>query len=277
VAFIRDFTVDPFADRVYLLVFGAQKIGKTHLVLDLIRTHRQGLILFDVDRGAFEVRKHPKDFRGRLVKSDAMSLHDLRKDFRAAKAIVEKSAKKLGRENTWVVLDTVTQAQTKLISEARMVNIKNPDARDSRDEFVRDAVIEVDWNINLGHMSELADALLDMRCNVVVTAHSRPERIERKSTGRDTPALSGQSYNRFLGDADAILELIAKKNGNRVLRTFIYGSDVGGDRSGNLVDSEYPADLVIIRKTMLGLPLVEEEEIEAQGPPAKNEADQATA
>jgi hypothetical protein len=281
-AFVRDFTVDPYADRVYLLIFGAQKIGKTHLLLDLVRNHGQALILFDVDRGAFEVRKDPKSFRGRLVKSDAMSLRDLRKDLRGAIPIVEKAARKLGRENTWIAFDTVTQAQTKLISEARMVNVKNPDARDPRDEFIRDAVIEVDWNINLGHMSELADALLDMRCNVVVTAHSRSEKSGRKETGRNIPALSGQSYNRFLGDADALLELNSFKDGERYLSPFIFGSDVGGDRSGNLTDPSYPADLTFIRKTMLGLPTVEGEDepkSNAQGARAssKDEADQASA
>jgi len=248
-AFTKKFTEDPLKDRVYLLVHSDPKVGKTHMVLDLVRKHGHFVVMLSFDGGTFEVRQDPTAFEGKLAIASPSSLQQLRDDMHEATMLVEQLYRKgVPRSNLWICLDTVNALQAKLMIEARKINVKNPDARDLRKEFVRDASTEVDYNINLAHMGEVADWLGQVKANVVLNVISKEEYIERKKTGRAIPAITGQSSIRLMGDADAILYLDRDREGQRWISCEVDG---GGDRSGRLRARE-PADLVAIRDQMLG-------------------------
>ncbi len=248
-AFTKKFSEDPLRNRVYLLVHSEPKVGKTHMVLDLVRNHGDYIVLFSFDEGTFEVRKEPEVYESKLAIAKPTSLKGLRDDMHEGAMIVERLVKAgVPRWRIWAVVDTVTHMQNRLMVEARQINVKNPDARDIRRDFVRDATTEVDFNINLTHMSEVANFLASLPCNIVVNALSREEYVERKKTGRVLPAITGQSSLRFCGDADAILYLNRDNEGRRWLEC---DGETGGDRSG-MLDKKEPADLRLLAAKMLG-------------------------
>lgn len=248
-AFLRNHSEDPLRNRVYLLVHSEPKVGKTHMVLDLIRKHGNYVVLFSFDEGTFEVRREPHVYEKKLAIAKSTSLRGLREDMHEASIMIERLVKAgVPRWNIWTVVDTLTHLQNRLMTEARQISVKNPDARDVRRDFVRDATTEVDFNINLTHMSEVANYLSALPCNVVINALSREEYVERRKTGRVLPAITGQSALRFAGDADAILYLNRNDDGQRWLEC---DTETGGDRSGRLSKRE-PADLVAVASKMLG-------------------------
>lgn len=247
--FVKKFSEDPLRNRAYLLIHSEPKVGKTHMVLDLIKNHGDYVVMFSFDEGTFEVRQEPEQYEGKLMIAKPTTLRMLRDDMHEGAIAVERLVKAgIPRWRIWAVVDTITHMQNRLMTEARMINVKNPDARDVRRDFVRDAVTEVDFNINLVHMSEVANYVSSLPCNVVVNALSREEYVERKKTGRVLPAITGQSSNRFTGDADAILYLNRDDEGNRWMECT---SETGGDRSGMLNRKE-PADLHALVRKMLG-------------------------
>lgn len=268
--FIRNFA-DDRTEQVYLMLFGAGKIGKTTCVLDLVERERDYVVMLSMDGGwKLRVRHNPDAFQKHLVVAEPRTLGAMRKDFKEARFVVEKVAKAgVSRNRIWVCLDTITHAQTLLMAEARKISIKNPRADDARDEYVRDATTDVDWMVNLGHMSEVADALLAMGCNVVVIAHEKEQAVNRKKTGVMIPAIGGQSLSRFMGDADAVLYM-TNDGKQRILEPFVDG-DLTGDRSGRLGAKE-TTDLRAIANKMLGL---EAPKLAADTEPEKEEAGQA--
>lgn len=248
-AFTKKFSEDPLRNRVYLLVHSEPKVGKTHMVLDLVRKHGDYVILFSLDEGTFEVRKEPEVYEGKLAIAKPTSLRSMREDMHEGSIFIERLVKQgVPRWRIWCVVDTLTHLQNRLMVEARQISVKNPDARDVRRDFVRDATTEVDFNINLTHMSEVANYLSSLPCNVIVNTLSREEYVERKKTGRVLPAITGQSALRFTGDADAILYLNRDDEGRRWLEC---DAETGGDRSGKLGRRE-PADLTEVANKMLG-------------------------
>lgn len=259
-AFTKKFSEDPLRNRVYLLVHSEPKVGKTHMVLDLVRKHGDFVLLYSFDEGTFEVRQNPEVFESKLAVAKPVSLKGLRDDMHEGSMMIERLVKKgIPRWRIWVVVDTVTHLQNRLMTEARQINVKNPDARDVRRDYVRDATTEVDFNINLTHMSEVANFLSPLPCNVIVNALSREEFVERKKTGRVLPAITGQSATRFNGDADAILYLNRNEKGERWIEC---NEETGGDRSGRLSARE-PADLWSIMRKMIGRELNKTEEAPA--------------
>lgn len=248
-AFTKKFTEDPLRNRVYLLVHSEPKVGKTHMVLDLVRQHGDYVVLFSFDDGTMSVRQSPDVFEKKLAIAKPTSLKMLRDDMHEGSMIIERLVKAgIPRWRIWAVIDTVTHMQNRLMTEARQINVKNPDARDVRRDFVRDATTEVDFNINLVHMSEVANFLSSLPCNVVVNALSKEEFVERKKTGKVLPAITGQSALRFTGDADAILYLNRDDGGKRWLEC---DAETGGDRSG-MLDKREPASLKDIAAKMIG-------------------------
>jgi len=246
-AFQKKFSEDPLRNRVYLLVHSEPKVGKTHMVLDLVRKHGDYVMLFSFDKGTFEVRKNPKVYESKLAIAEPTTLKALRDDMHEGSMLIEKLVKAgIPRWRIWAVMDTVTHLQNRLMTEARQIDVRNPNPKDSRRDYVRDATTEVDYNINLTHMSEIANYLSSLPCNIVVTSLSREEYVDRKKTGKVVPAISGQSGLRFAGDADAILYLDRDKEGKRWLEC---DSETGGDRSGMLNKFE-PADLKVIAEKM---------------------------
>lgn len=246
--FQKKFSEDPLRNRVYLLVHSEPKVGKTHMVLDLVRKHGDYVVLFSFDKGTFEVRKNPEIYEKKLAIAEPTTLKALRDDMHEGSMIIEKLVRGgIERHRIWAVVDTVTHLQNRLMTEARQIDVKNPKANDGRRDYVRDATTEVDYNINLTHMSEIANFLSSLPCNVIVNSLSREEYVDRKKTGKVVPAISGQSGLRFAGDADAILYLDRDKSGKRWLECNV---ETGGDRSGMLSQYE-PADLKALAAKML--------------------------
>lgn len=93
-------------------------------------------------------------------------------------------------------------------------------------------------------MSEVANVLESVPCNVITIALEKEEREERRSTGRIISAISGQSYNRFVGDADVVLHLDMDDKDRRYL-------SVHGDRSGLLESKINSTDLKLVQKAMM--------------------------
>lgn len=79
-AFTKKFSEDPLRNRVYLLVHSEPKVGKTHMVLDLVRKHGDFVLLYSFDEGTFEVRQNPEVFESKLAVAKPVSLKGLRDD-----------------------------------------------------------------------------------------------------------------------------------------------------------------------------------------------------
>jgi hypothetical protein len=149
----------------------------------------------------------------------------------------------------WVVVDTLTHLQYQFLQEARKIDQKDPSHSDrSKEDFVRDFTQQIDWGINLTLMGELADDLNMLPANKLyialeksITPKNQPERC--------VPAISGQSKERFTGDADAILHLVMDGN-ERSLQTGF--ADGGGDRYSRLAAQE-PVDLTHIHDKIFGV------------------------
>ena len=255
--FVRDFEGDELAQRVYLVLFGPGKIGKTRSALALVTDHNQYVFLLSVDSGILYVRQNPKLFKGKLgvyTEKGPWTLKRTRDNLKETTSRVKALMEKVPAEKVWVVLDTATHLQTALLAEARRVVVKKGHGRELAsisDEYEREMVTQVDYQVNLGHMAEVADALMGMPCNVVVNCLEKAETKGRDKTGVMLPSLSGGAYTRIMGDADAVLRMESSEDGERIFKTFVQGSD-SGDRSGNL-DRIEPADLKHIQRKMLGV------------------------
>lgn len=243
---MSQFEDQPLAERVYLHIFGVPKIGKTVSILDLVLRDRDVVLMVSADRGwQSRVAQNRKAFSGgRFHVAEVDTLMDLREALKIMRMKVGKAVKAVEPRRVWFVFDTITHIQTMLMQEARRINIKNPVTEDRRDEYVRDATTEVDYMVNLGHMGEIATALIGMPCNVIAVSLEKEESIKRTKTGVMVPSISGQSGARFLGDADAILRVVKSDDGDD--RVF----EVSGDRSGQL-DKIEPTNLAKLREKML--------------------------
>jgi hypothetical protein len=250
---MSNFEDQPLAERVYLHVFGPAKIGKTRLILDLVEKHRDVVIMLSTDGGwKMRVAQNRSGFSKRFYVGDAMTLTDIREALKVMRMKANNGVRQLSPRRVWFAFDTITHAQTHLLQEARKINVKHPTAKDHRDEFVRDVTVEVDWGVNLGHMGEIANALVGMPCNVIAVSLEKEQSVNRQKTGAMVPAISGQSFTRFMGDADAILRVVpGESKHERMLIPYVDGS-LTGDRSGLLDDVEEP-DLAMIRDKMLAL------------------------
>jgi hypothetical protein len=231
--------------RLSVLLFGAPKLGKTRTLLKLVKDG-DFVVLISTDHGTLEVYRNPMVYEKRLVVAEVYNLTDMREALEEGKNIVRKVIKAgVPPSKVWAAIDTVTHLQIMLLTEARKISLRNPDAKDDRDEFVRDITTQADWGINLGLMSECANMLNSYPCNVVNVALER----ESRTTHRPEPALSGQSGARFLGDADLILRMAYEKGQGVKLLTSTH--DGAGDRSGVLDEMEEP-DLKVIRNKIFG-------------------------
>ena len=101
--FIRNFEDDPLKERVYSLIYGPPKIGKTYAaVLDLIKKHGDYIVMLSFDRGDFAVRQDPETYKGKMVRANPATLGEIREDLKEAGFIVNKLAKQgVPRSNIW--------------------------------------------------------------------------------------------------------------------------------------------------------------------------------
>lgn len=241
--FSRDFKMEK--QRLSVLLFGTPKVGKTRCILDLVKRGNY-VCLMSTDFGTLEVFRNPSLYKGRLVVAGIHTLNEMRQALIEGKDIVRKLIKSnINPKDIWVCIDTLTHLQVMLLMEARRISLKNPNSsEDDRDEYIRDMTTQADWGINLSLMSEVANMINSYPCNIVNIALEREDRTTHKAS----PAMSGQSKDRFAGDADLILRMICDNKGRRFQTSVLDGA---GDRSGVLNESEEP-DLIAIRDKIFG-------------------------
>lgn len=232
--------------RIRMLLYGVPKIGKTRCVLSLAE-RGEVVYLVSADRGYVDYVRHKDKYKTCAVYAPD-GLRGLRKDFDEIRKRVEKVLQKRPADHVWVVLDTATHMQQNLLVEARKVELSTNQGSKSQgkvtDEFVRDATTRVDYLVNLGHMAEMADYLLNMPCNVVIIALEREEKDDHNKISR-RPQLGGQSLDRFAGDADVIARMCIEK-GVRTFHCKPLGAEMAGDRF-DVLDQIELADLAAIR------------------------------
>jgi len=257
--FSREFKLEK--RRMSVLMFGAPKVGKTRTILELVKRGNY-VCLMTTDHGTLEVYRNPTLYKGRLVVAEVYTLNDMRNALVEGKEIVKKLIKNgVSPRDIWACIDTVTHLQIMLLLEARKVSLKRPDSTDDdRDDYVRDMTTQADWGINLGLMAEVSNMLNSYPCNIINIALEREDR----TTHRPSPAISGQSQQRLVGDADLILRMAFDPSSGRTFKTSVL--DGAGDRSGILLDTEQP-DLLAIRNKIFG-----ETEMKGQS----NDGNQAT-
>lgn len=241
--FDRDFAMEK--QRLSVLLFGPPKVGKTRCVLDLVKK-KQYVCLISTDHGTLEARRNPSLYKGKLVVSEVYTLNDIRKALSEGKDIVRHLIKAgVNPRDIWACIDTVTHLQILLLEEARRINLKHPETDNKdRDEYERDMTTQVDWGINLGLMSEVANVMNSYPCNIVYIGLEK----EDKTTHRASVSMSGQSRDRFCGDVDLILRVARDGKGKKFQTSILDGA---GDRSGVLNDFEEP-DLVAVRDKIFG-------------------------
>ena len=256
--FSREFRLEK--RRLSALLFGVPKVGKTRIILDLIKLYGNYVCMLSTDHGTLEVYRNPTLYKGKLVVAEIYTLNDMRNALVQGKEIVKKLIKAgINPRDIWTVIDTMTHLQIMLLGEARKVSLKAPQSSDDdRDEYMRDMTTQADWGINLGLMSEVCNMLNSYPCNIVTIGLEKEDR----TTHRPSPAISGQSRERVMGDADLILRLTAETEGRKFHTSVLNGA---GDRSGVLDETEEP-DLIKIRNKIFG------EAAESKGPTDGNQA-----
>lgn len=253
---VSDLAKDPYGGRVVLLLYGEEKIGKTTTILNMVPKGNL-LYLMSFDRGTMKIRLDPKLYQNRTLLAYPDGLKDIRDELEVFRERVKKAVANVGADKVWVVLDTVTDMQDQLLSEARKMDVKQVSLKAAQkkdagdDEFMRDMTTQLDYGINLAHMAETVNRVLGMPCNVIFVALERTDK-ENKNRPRIGPRLSGQSYGLVVGKADAILRMTIGEGGARFFQCSPSSEFKAGDRSGNLAAVE-PADLPALRTKMLGL------------------------
>jgi hypothetical protein len=226
-------------------MFGPPKIGKTRILLNLVK-RGDYVAMISTDHGTLEIYRNPSEYQGRLIAAEVYTLQDMRKALEEGKTTVRKLIQNgIPAHKIWVCIDTLTHLQITLLTEARRISLKNPDSKNDHDEYVRDITTQADWGINLGLMSECANMINSYPCNIVSTSLER----ESRTTRRPEPSISGQSRDRFLGDADVILRIVCDQDNKRKFHTSVLAG--AGDRSGVLDEIEEP-DLMVIRDKIFG-------------------------
>lgn len=234
--------------KLKILLFGRPKVGKTWTVLKLAESGDY-VLLISTDQGCAKVYQHPEKYKTAKV-AEVSGLFEIREALLEVRELVHKGIKKdIPAKRMWVVVDTITHLQSKVLTEGRSISARFATAKDRKhlpDDYVRDMLTQIDWGINLALMSEVADSLVTLPCNLIYIAL---EKMENRGPSIPVPVISGQSRERFLGDADIILRMVESEKGKREFK--VSSSDGSGDRFDVLNTTE-PADLHYIQKKVFG-------------------------
>lgn len=74
--FSREFRLEK--RRLSALLFGVPKIGKTRIILDLIKLYGNYVCMLSTDHGTLEVYRNPTLYKGKLVVAEIYTLNDMR-------------------------------------------------------------------------------------------------------------------------------------------------------------------------------------------------------
>jgi hypothetical protein len=230
-----------------ILMFGQPKIGKTHAALDIVRKDPESFImLLSFDKGSRPLlHREPEVFSGKVALAEPKGLKEIRRAIYETGMKVRKLIKAgVQPSKIWIVVDTITHLQYQFMQEARRINQSDPTSQDRKTEdFARDFTTQIDWGINLTLMGEQADDINMLPANKLYIALEKTIQPKNQPE-RCVPAVSGQSKERFTGDADAIIHLVMEKGE----RMFVTGfEDGGGDRFSRL-DPKEPVDLNALHK-----------------------------
>ena len=257
--FITNHEQDPHRGRLTYLIYGWWKTGKTSLLLRMLKEHSDQVVyLLSADKGDKQVSLTPRAFPT-LAIARPTTLGEWRADVKEVADRVDRliSQKKRKAHNIWVAVDTISHCQVQLLAESRKLAVsvaRSGKGRiESDDEYVRDALTQVDYNVNLGHMAEITNALGRLPCNVVYIALERREKSDEGANpkGFATPSLSGQALDKIAGDADVVARLVADDAGKRTLHIAPGSMWTAGDRTGRLSATE-PADIWALHQKWLG-------------------------
>lgn len=238
---------EEFVKRLVVMVYAKAGIGKTTLAYRLAKSGNI-VFLISTDKGTIEASLDPSQFKNRLAIAkpkagkDTTYIQSLRDTIDGVAGRIEAlSKKKIPPSKIWVVVDTATQMQADLMTEARKIDIKHPGARSNRDEFVRDITTQIDYGINLAMMNEVMSSLMDLPCNLYITAYEKEDKDSSKGNrAYYKPQLSGQARDRFEGAADVICRLEVGEEGERLLKCNPTAVIYAKNRGGKLNDVEEP-------------------------------------
>jgi len=232
--------------RIVGLIYGKPKVGKTTAALKLAKEGFK-LCYFSFDMG---VRKALKSLEKKGKDSPfydnfVLFVPGVDEEGKRTKLVISstlddleearKIASKWGFDKTWLVIDTITHLQVRALSDARKVMIGRQSTSVS-DEPVRDAVTQVDYNVNLGQMRELADHIITVPWNVLYIANESQQR-DRQDKPVYGPAIMGQSYNAIVGDVDFCFRMVVI-DGKRFFKCQPSPVEEAGYRDGKFEELE---------------------------------------
>lgn len=243
---------DPYGSRLVGCIYGRQKIGKTTVALKLLE-HGCKLAILSYDRGlqpAFRQLGYDQEKARSIlvyypgVTKEGLRTEDVVKDTKdeikqATSRIVALLKKGFPAQKAWLIFDTFNHLQARALSEARRITIgQQSAARVDRD--VRDAITQVDYNVNLGQMRDIIDIALSAPCNVLFICHEKVDR-ELRDKPRAHPNVIGSTYSHLVGDVDFCFRMVIEE-GRRVFHTQPEDDEEAGYRLGKLEPIE-EADL----------------------------------
>lgn len=247
--FVTNLSTDPFGGKIIFCIYSQEKLGKTTLIYKMLKEHPETRVyLVSADNGDTASRLDPTPYQGRLAVARPKTLREWRLTMNELKANIKASIIKNKPSNVWAVIDHVTAMQGELLTESRKLAVQlgksgkgNIDT--AGDEYSRDMLTQVDYNVNLGHMIEITNELLALPCNIVMFG------LEKKGFegAPITISLAGQGKAKVLGDADVIARLVVGDKDTRVLLCRPGDDFQAGDRTGKLAAVE-PADLWALRE-----------------------------
>ena len=246
--------------------YGPGKVGKTHSFIKMLYKHpKLRAAIFSYDNGLIalrrELNKPDSPLKGRVMAfgPDANAKttpvwRQFKDDLDMFAGLVDKAVKagKCDRSDFWASIDTVTDFQLRMLSDARQIVLTQQGAKFGAAE-VRDALCQVDYNSNVGIACDALNSLLDLRINVYLTFL---EKIEREGGGEKPkyhPAIQGNGvYQYIIGKLDCTIRMVRVGN-DRVFKVRASPVEEAGSRIEFDTETISP-DLWEVRQHLLGLP-----------------------
>lgn len=270
--YIVDFDSDPYADQLMLGIYGYPGSGKTEFIMELARGRNDFVYIISMDRGDSRTRvsKMQKDrVRGRIkiirvephpndtaaIKAWETSPAPFTSELYATLKLVVNQmipaviAKGVPPGRIWLVLDTVTAMQQKLLREgsdqqitggnpltfrAKMAAGRGKKEMSLPDRIKGQLLTTPEWGANLAIMSSVVDYVARVPINIVFNMLLKEEKDEKGKVQRSRPAIQGASYQKVVGDVDVLMWVTKDAAGKHIIRTQATPKWEGKDRFGVL-------------------------------------------
>ncbi len=233
-------------NRLTMLLYGEFRVGKTELCLKLLEGN-EILYYFPIDKGIRTMLYRKQEEKKKMLVSTETSYEGILSDVNSlTNRIIAQTSKKNDGYRRWVIVDTATQMQSNLLSEARKVQTAGTNNPNVQNKQQRAHVTQTDWGINLAWMTQIVQMLIQIPCNIVFITLEAKDHF----TGKACPMLQGATAGRLPGSCDIIARLVRDGKKGRVLHCVGNEGMDGGTRGWELDDVE-PADLVALRDKFL--------------------------